>query len=251
MGIGGLVIGAIIYGLMGGNPLDYIASNTESSRMTGSSTASNNSADEDKKNFASVVLADTEDVWTDQFSKRSAQYPAPQMVLFRGRTKSGCGSASSQVGPFYCPLDHRVYLDLGFFDELSSKLGARGDAAAAYVIAHEVGHHVQTVLGLNRQVQEQYGRSNKGSVLQELQADCFAGVWASHMQKLGNVFEAGDIQEAMGAASAVGDDRLQSLGGGEVQPETFTHGSSAQRVGAFRQGFEGGELRSCLQASDW
>jgi predicted metalloprotease len=245
LGVGGLLIGAVVYYLMGGNPLDYVAQNTDTSRMSGSATSSarqGSPAEEEQKNFASVVLADTEDVWTEQFSRNSRTYQPPKMVLFRGRTKSGCGSASSQVGPFYCPTDQRVYLDLSFFDEMSSKLGARGDTAAAYVIAHEVGHHVQHLLGFDR-----ISRSNQASVSLELQADCLAGVWATQIEKSKSVMEEGDIEEALGAASAVGDDRLQSLGGGEVQPESFTHGSSAQRVAAFRQGYEGGSLSSCVR----
>lgn len=248
MGAGALVVGAIITYLMGGNPLTYVTQNIGS---VGQQSPVSESQDADRKSFASVVLADTEDVWTAVFQKDSKTYQAPKMVLFRNRVESACGTASAAAGPFYCPSDQRVYLDLSFFDELSRRLGARGDFAAAYVIAHEVGHHVQHLLGLDRTVAEQQGalsksEKNQASVQLELQADCLAGVWAKQTQNTKNAIEEGDIDEAMTAAAAVGDDRLQQMSQGTVVPDSFTHGSSEQRQSAFRKGYSGGELRSCL-----
>jgi predicted metalloprotease len=249
LGGGALIVGAIITYLMGGNPLTYITQNMETGSQT---TGTTSPQDNDRKSFASVVLADTEDVWNVAFQKASQTYQAPQMVLFRGRVQSACGTASTAVGPFYCPGDQRVYLDLSFFDELSNKLGAAGDFAGAYVIAHEVGHHIQNILGLERATrQQQRGMSerekNQVSVQVELQADCLAGVWAKQTQQTKNVIEEGDIDEALGAASAVGDDKLQQMSRGQVVPDSFTHGSSAQRQDAFRRGFAGGQLSSCIQ----
>jgi len=182
-------------------------------------------------------LADTEDVWRSLFEKEGRVYREPKLVLFRGQVESGCGHASRATGPFYCPQDQRVYLDMSFFDQLSGSLGARGDFADAYVIAHEVGHHVQTLLGLDK---------SEGSVHVELQADCLAGVWAKQTEASKRVIETGDIDEALGAAAAVGDDRLQKRSQGYVVPDSFTHGSSAQRVSAFKRGYAGGALSSCL-----
>jgi predicted metalloprotease len=236
-----LVIGAIAYYFMGGNPLVFIAQN-----MGGSApqTESQKAVDTDRKKFASVVLADTEDVWDAEFKKSSKTYRAPKLVLFRGRVESACGRASAASGPFYCPSDERVYLDTSFFDELSQTLGAKGDFAGAYVIAHEIGHHVQTVLGLKK-MRETERPDNQESVAIELQADCLAGVWAKQTEAAKNVIEPGDIDEAMKAASAVGDDRLQKMSRGEVVPDSFTHGSSAQRTAAFQKGYSGGALGSC------
>lgn len=233
LGGGGLLIGAFIVYLMGGNPLAYVAQNldqTQGSRV-------NEPRDTDQKTFVSVVLADTEDVWHALFRRDSHAYTEPKLVLFRGRVDSGCGRASQATGPFYCPRDHRLYMDLSFLDQLSDSLGARGDFAGAYVVAHEVGHHVQNLLGL---------LTEGNSVATELQADCLAGVWAKQTQTTKNVLEPGDIEEALGAAAAVGDDRLQQRSQGYVVPDSFTHGSSAQRVAAFKRGYGGGELRSCL-----
>lgn len=237
-GAGVLIVGAIITYLTGGNPLTYITNNVS---QVSSAPAVNEQTDATRKSFASVVLADTEDVWTEQFRAKGLTYNEPKMVLFRGSTETSCGRGSSAMGPFYCPGDARVYLDLGFFDELTNKLGAHGDFASAYVIAHEVGHHIQNLLGLERGS----SRSNQESISVELQADCLAGVWASRTEKTGNV-EAGDIQEALSAASAVGDDRLQKQGQGYVVPDSFTHGSSAQRQAAFQQGYRGQQLDACL-----
>jgi uncharacterized protein len=245
MGIGGLVIGAFVVYLMGGNPVAYVTDNVSS--MSGAPVSTEQ--EDERKSFAAVVLGFTEDVWSQQFSAVGRTYAAPRMVLFRRAVDSACGSASSTTGPFYCPADQKIYLDLSFFDELSERLGAEGDTAAAYVIAHEVGHHVQNLLEVHRRARareaEDPGMKNQLSVSVELQADCLAGVWARQIETQKRVIEPGDIEEAMGAASAVGDDRLQAQAQGYVVPDSFTHGSSAQRVGAFRQGYEGGSLASC------
>jgi predicted metalloprotease len=214
--------------------------------------------EEAKRNaFARTVLADTEDTWTAVFQAAGRQYEVPTLVLFRDQVRSACGFAQSAVGPFYCPSDRKVYLDLSFYDDMAGKLGAAGDFAFAYVIAHEVGHHVQTVLGISSRVAQQRARSSEteGNVLsvrQELQADCFAGVWANHTETQKKVLEEGDIEEAMNAAAAVGDDRLQKRGQGYVVPESFTHGSSAQRAKWFRIGLQSGDMTKCdtFAASD-
>ena len=253
VGVGGLLVGAVVYFLMGGNPLVYLAQNAPSAiQQSGGRAPASAEQDDERKQFVSVVLADTEDVWTQQFQSAGATYQAPQLVLFRGAVRSGCGSAGSETGPFYCPADQRVYLDLSFFDQLSSRLGAGGDFAGAYVVAHEVGHHIQNLLGIERATRSQQaalsesGR-NQISVQVELQADCLAGVWAKQTEATKGVLEAGDIDEALGAASAVGDDRLQERATGRVVPDSFTHGSSAQRTAAFNKGYTGGTLATCVQ----
>jgi len=200
--------------------------------------------------FSSVVLADTEDTWGELFRQQGRQYREPTLVLFSGRVGSACGLASSAVGPFYCPGDQKLYLDLSFFNDLQARHGAPGDFAQAYVIAHEVGHHVQTLLGISEQVQAAgRGRSqaevNALSVRQELQADCFAGVWGHVANQQRQLLDPGDLEEALTAASAIGDDRLQREAGGRVVPDSFTHGSSAQRVKWFRRGFESGDPAVC------
>ena len=201
--------------------------------------------EEQMKQFVSVVLADTEDIWGKLFQEDGRTYPEPTVVLFSGRVESACGLASAASGPFYCPPDQKVYLDLSFFDELSQRFGAAGDFAAAYVIAHEVGHHVQNQLGVTDQLQQMQGRVsqeefNRMSVRVELQADFFAGVFA-HYEKAMNVIEPGDIDEALRAATAIGDDRLQKQTQGYVVPDAFTHGTSEQRARWFRRGFETGD----------
>jgi hypothetical protein len=205
---------------------------------------------DDQRKFVAVVLAETEDVWQEAFQKRGRTYQAPTLVLFSRAVESACGMAGSAVGPFYCPSDHKVYLDLSFFEELRTRFGASGDFAQAYVIAHEVGHHVQTLLGITQKVNELQARvspseRNKLSVRVELQADCFAGVWAHQADQSRQILEAGDIEEGLNAASAIGDDRIQRRSQGYVVPDAFTHGSSAQRVRWFRLGFESGNLQSC------
>ncbi len=194
--------------------------------------------------FASIILASTEDVWTSEFEKMGLQYEKPSMVLFTGSTRSGCGFASSQVGPFYCPADSNVYLDLSFFDEMSRRFRAPGDFAQAYVIAHEVGHHVQNLLGISSQVhraQQRVGEveGNQLSVRLELQADFLAGMWARHEQERFGSLEEGDIEEALRAANAIGDDTLQKQAQGHVVPDAFTHGTSEQRMRWFMKGFKG------------
>ena len=202
------------------------------------------------RRFVSRVLASTEDVWTSVFRENGRHYDPPRLVLFDGAVRSGCGIAGTAVGPFYCPQDQQVYIDLAFFRDLDRKLGAPGDFARAYVIAHEVGHHVQAELGIAQRVaraRQSAGEAdgNALSVRTELQADCFAGVWARRAQEARNILERGDVEEGIGAASAVGDDRLQRRAQGQVVPETFTHGSSAQRVRWFRTGLDAGDIRAC------
>ncbi len=197
--------------------------------------------------FVSVVLADTEDVWTELFRQRGRAYREPKLVLFRDKVSSACGFQSAATGPFYCPLDQRVYIDLGFFQEMKDKLNAPGDFAQAYVIAHEVGHHVQQLLGISEEVHAKRKRvgkemANRLSVRMELQADFFAGVWAHHAQQKWNVLEEGDIEEALRAANQIGDDRLQMQAQGYVVPESFTHGRSEQRVRWFVRGLKTGDL---------
>jgi predicted metalloprotease len=203
-----------------------------------------------RSKFARVVLADTEDTWSAIFQKAGKQYEAPVLVLFNGQVRSACGFAESAMGPFYCPGDHKVYLDLAFFDDMDGKLQAGGDFAKAYVIAHEVGHHVQNLLGIMDQVAAARGSdSGEGasgsSVRTELQADCFAGVWAKNTETQKHFMETGDLDEALNAAAAVGDDRLQQRGRGYVVPDSFTHGTSAQRSRWFRKGFDSGDLNQC------
>jgi len=197
--------------------------------------------------FVSFVLDDTQDTWTREFAERKSTYKRAKLVLFTNRTATGCGTGQAATGPFYCPADSRVYIDLGFYQELSNRLGARGQFAQAYVIAHEIGHHVQNLLGTEEKVQ---GRSGAGtgptsaSVRLELQADCYAGIWA-HSTAERKILEAGDIESAIGAATAIGDDRLQKMSTGTVSPERWTHGSSQQRVRWFRRGFDTGKLEQC------
>jgi predicted metalloprotease len=200
--------------------------------------------------FVSVVLADTEDTWNAIFEGSGLDYEEPVLVLFSGSVHSACGMASAAVGPFYCPADNKVYLDLSFFQDLKQQHGAPGDFAQAYVIAHEVGHHVQNLLGISdkvRAAQRGLGKAeaNTLSVSMELQADCFAGLWGNHANRSRQVLERGDIEEALGAASAIGDDRLQRESMGYAVPESFTHGTSKQRVHWFRKGIENGEVGSC------
>ena len=207
-------------------------------------------ADDRVAAFVSTVLADTEDVWRGVFQAGGQQYQEPKLVLFRGATPTACGQGEAAMGPFYCPGDRKVYLDLGFFDTLQSRLGAPGDFAQAYVIAHEVGHHVQNLMGVTAKVDGMRGRVSEAqmnalSVKLELQADCLAGVWANHSQQGKGWLEQGDIEEALNAASQIGDDTLQRKARGTVVPESFTHGSSAQRVAWFKRGLQGGSVSGC------
>lgn len=207
--------------------------------------------DDKEAKFMKMVLADTEDVWSELLPKYGIRYTEPIMVLYRGYTRSGCGAAQSEMGPFYCPVDKKVYLDLGFFDELAKRHNAPGDFAQAYVLAHEIGHHVQDLQGTLDKVQhykQQVRSERKANAIQvrvELQADCYAGVWAHNAQKRFNILEPGDIEEALNAASSIGDDTLQKQAQGYVRPDAFTHGSSAQRVAWFKRGFQSGDIRQC------
>ncbi|MBT8437974.1 MAG: neutral zinc metallopeptidase [Gammaproteobacteria bacterium] len=200
--------------------------------------------------FVSTVLADTEDSWNELFRQAGKSYREPRLVLFREAVATACGTGSAQIGPFYCPADQKVYLDLSFFDELKRRHGAPGDFAQAYVIAHEVGHHVQTLAGITAKVHKakkslSQVEANRLSVKQELQADCYAGIWAHDARRSRQVLEAGDIEEGLAAASAIGDDRLQKQARGYVTPDSFTHGSSEQRVAWFKKGLSEGTLKAC------
>lgn len=206
--------------------------------------------EQEMASFVSVVLADTEDTWHDLFGQFGDSYREPKLVLFTGAVNSACGFAQAAVGPFYCPGDHKVYIDLAFYQDLKHRFGAPGDFAQAYVIAHEVAHHVQTLLGISGKVHAlrqkvSQKEANALSVRMELQADCLAGLWAHHADRQRKILEPGDIEEALNAASAIGDDRLQRQTQGSVTPDSFTHGSSAQRVRWFRRGFESGDLERC------
>ena len=207
-------------------------------------------ADDRMAKFVGTVLADTEDVWKDIFTKGGSAYKEPKLVLFRGATQTACGAGEAAMGPFYCPGDQKVYIDLGFYQTLKERLGAPGDFAQAYVIAHEVGHHVQNLLGISGKMDQMRGKVsqtefNALSVRLELQADCFAGVWAHHAQKSRQILENGDVEEAMNAAAKIGDDALQKGGGGRVVPESFTHGTSAQRARWFNNGLQNGSVKGC------
>lgn len=206
--------------------------------------------DDETEEFVAVILADTEAIWSDIFRNSGIQYTPPVLVLFAGRTQSACGRAMSATGPFYCPVDQRVYLDTSFFQVMEQRLGARGDFAKAYVIAHEVAHHVQNSLGVLEQVNRAKSRSSQAqanalSVRVELQADCYSGVWARAIDQRFGVLEAGDIEEALNTAAAIGDDALQRAQGGVVVPDSFTHGTSAQRQNWFHRGYQTGDPNSC------
>lgn len=206
--------------------------------------------EQDLAAFTSVVLADTEETWHTIFKQAGQTYQEPKLVLFSGGVNSACGAAQSAMGPFYCPADQKVYIDLSFYQDLKQRHGAPGDFAQAYVIAHEVGHHVQTITGISGKVHKAKSKANKAtanklSVRQELQADCFAGIWGYHADKMRGLLEPGDLAEALRAATAIGDDRLQEQSRGYVTPESFTHGTSAQRVSWFKKGFENGDFEMC------
>ncbi|MEO8122877.1 MAG: neutral zinc metallopeptidase [Burkholderiales bacterium] len=208
------------------------------------------SSDEPMVRFVKQVLGSTEDVWTVQFQQAGSTYQAPKLSLFRGAVPTACGTGQSAMGPFYCPADHKVYLDLGFYEVMKSRLGAPGDFAQAYVIAHEVGHHVQNLMGITDKVDSMRGRvseaqQNALSVRLELQADCFAGVWAYHADATRQILEQGDVEEALNAASQIGDDALQRKSQGTIVPESFTHGTSAQRVAWFKRGLQTGSVQQC------
>lgn len=238
-GIGTVVV-VVLYLLLGGDP-----SNLQQGSSGGQPLAEGT---DEMAQMVSHVLGSTEQVWREQLpAQAGVEYQEPQLVLFSGATQSGCGVGQAAMGPFYCPLDSTVYIDLSFYQDLRDRFQAPGDFAQAYVIAHEVGHHIQTQLGISEQVRAQrerlpQARGNELSVRQELQADCFAGVWAFHARQL---LEPGDAEEALGAASAIGDDRIQSQSGGRIQPESFTHGTSAQRMEWFQRGIQSGDMRRC------
>jgi predicted metalloprotease len=243
----GTVILVVLYLLLGGDP-QALFDAQQQAQVSQPAQYDNQAPRDEASRFVAVVLADTEDAWREIFRQMGGQYQEPRLVLFTDLIQSGCGFASGATGPFYCPLDQRVYIDLGFFRQLQERLGAGGDFAEAYVIAHEVGHHVQNLLGITDRVQAARGRVsqseyNQLSVRLELQADFLAGVWARYTDRVKQVVEAGDIEEAMRAASAVGDDRLQYRSRGYVVPDSFTHGTSEQRVRWFRRGYETGDLR--------
>ena len=245
-GIGTIVL-VVIYLLLGGDP-QALFNSQQGAQLSQPGQIDSQAPRDEASKFVAVVLADTEDAWNEVFRQMGRQYQEPRLVLFTDMIQSGCGFASGATGPFYCPQDRQVYIDLGFFRQLQERLGAGGDFAEAYVIAHEVGHHVQNLLGISDRVQAARGRVsqseyNRLSVRLELQADFLAGVWARYADRVKGVVEAGDIEEAMRAASAVGDDRLQSRSRGYVVPDSFTHGTSEQRVRWFRRGYETGDLR--------
>ena len=244
-GIGGLVLLLLVSALTGQNPMDLIT--TDSTENTTATTGVRE--DDPAAQFVSVVLKDTEQTWSRIFRERGATYPPPVLVLFTQATPSACGVGQAAMGPFYCPIDRQVYLDLSFFEELSTRFGAPGDFGAAYVVAHEVGHHIQTVTGLSERVSAARQRAseregNELSVRQELQADCYAGVWGFYAAQNG-LLEPGDAEEGLRAAAAIGDDRLQQQSQGRVVPESFTHGSSEQRVSWLRRGMTNGDMDAC------
>lgn len=248
-GLGTVAI-IILFLLLGGNPQQLIQSLPTTNQSQGGSQATSGTpitqTDDEHAVFVSTVLADTEDVWNRLLPEFGTRYVEPTMVLFRDEVRSACGFASSATGPFYCPADQKVYLDLSFFDQLAQRFDAPGDFAQAYVIAHEVGHHVQHLLGVTDQVHRQRGRIseeeyNALSVRLELQADFYAGVWAHHAQRSKDILEPGDLDEALTAASAIGDDAIQKKMQGYIVPESFTHGTSDQRIRWFRHGFETGD----------
>lgn len=244
--VGTLVVVLIVW-LLGGNPSQIINNLQSSATETGAADPSVIAAEEEMAAFASVVLKDTEDVWNELFRQGGKSYREPTLVLFSRAVESACGYSSSATGPFYCPGDEKVYLDLSFLEQLQNQLSAHGDFAVAYIIAHEVGHHVQRLLGITDQLSQMRGRMseteyNKYQVRLELQADFLAGVWAHHAQRTKNILEEGDVDEAINAAAAVGDDRIMMQSQGYVVPDAFTHGTSEQRKRWFMKGFKTGDL---------
>ena len=250
LGCGGLIIVLILSYLTGIDPRQLLQTANQVVPQQAAPQGQVGAPADSLGHFASSVLGSTEDVWGEIFSASGKTYTPPTMVLFSGGVQSACGMTSSASGPFYCPLDRKLYLDTSFFDEMSQRFGAPGDFAQAYVIAHEVGHHVQNLLGIADQItdaQQNAGsqeEANQYSVRMELQADCLAGVWGAHAQKAG-IIEPGDFEEGLTAATAIGDDRLQKMTRGYVAPESFTHGSSAQRVESLRKGLQSGDPNAC------
>ena len=248
-----LIVCVGAYGLFSGNLGNMLAGlGLQQGTPPGISTEPLRETAEERElvDFVSVILADTEETWHTLFRQRGMSYQEPRLVLFRDSVKSACGMAQSAMGPFYCPGDQQVYIDLGFFDQLKNRFKAPGDFAQAYVIAHEVGHHIQTLLGISGKIHAARNKlskaeSNKLSVQQELQADCLAGVWANHANSARQLLETGDVEEGLTAASAIGDDTLQKQSRGYVSPDSFTHGSSAQRVKWFKIGLASGDMNRC------
>jgi predicted metalloprotease len=243
-GIGMIILILIVAWLFGINPLALLSGGSISPApepVPREQTGGQAQVTDEMRDFVATVLADTEDTWNEVFEAAGQDYPEPTLTLFSGMVNSACGTASAATGPFYCPGDQNLYIDLDFYGELRERFGAPGDFAQAYVLAHEVGHHVQNVLGILRETQ---GQGNEMSIRTELQADCFAGIWANHTQQKG-LLEEGDVEEAMNAAAAVGDDTIQQRTQGYVVPESFNHGTSEQRVTWFRRGLQTGEVNSC------
>lgn len=254
MGIGGIVVVVVLGLVMGKNPLEMlgmVAQMQSQAPQAAGEPVDPNAPKTEAQEFSARILGSTEDVWGQLFAADGGKYPAPTMVLFQGAVQSACGGATSAVGPFYCPGDRKVYLDTGFFDEMKSKLGGGGEFAQAYVIAHEVGHHVQTITGTSDKVNaaRAAGGTLEGDsgllVRQELQADCYAGLWAHFAQKQEQWMEPGDLESAIRTAQAIGDDTLQKQSQGTVVPDAFTHGSAEQRMAWFTRGFESGDIAQC------
>ena len=250
-GIGlGTIVLALVAAYFGVDPSVVLQGTQPSQQQAEQVPYEESAAEAQNRQLVSVVLADTEEAWTALFAAAGRTYEKPTLVLFSGAAQSACGFAEAAVGPFYCPRDHMVYIDLSFYDELQNRFGAQGDFAQAYVVAHEVGHHVQTLLGISERNMAARQRASEAeanalSVRQELQADCFAGIWAHNADRSRQLLEAGDIEEGLNAAAAIGDDRLQKQSRGYVSPESFTHGSSEQRVRWFKRGFEAGTTDVC------
>ncbi|UCV11060.1 neutral zinc metallopeptidase [Dechloromonas denitrificans] len=251
VGIGGIVLALVVSYFTGINPMTLLGVMEQTPLAQHSAPAAHKPpANDESARFVSRVLASTEDVWNDSFRQNGRQYEAPKLVLFSGSTPTACGTGQSAMGPFYCPGDRKVYIDLAFYRELKDRFHAPGEFAQAYVIAHEVGHHVQNLLGIADKVHQAQQRTGKAeanalSVRMELQADCLAGVWGKRTDTMKKVLEPGDLEAALNAASAIGDDRLQQQAQGRIVPESFTHGSSAQRVRWFKAGFESGDMNQC------
>jgi uncharacterized protein len=246
-GIGGVII-YLVYALLTGSPIDPSQMQIDPAEQTTVLSAEDQAADEERAKFVKVVLAETEDVWNKIFAENGGEYREPTLVLFRDAVQSACGNASSASGPFYCPTDSKMYIDLSFYEELQDRFKVEGDFPMAYVLAHEVGHHVQNLLGtaekmssIRQTVSE--SEANRISVMMELQADFYAGVWANRTHQMKNNLEQGDIEEALNAANAIGDDRLQKQTTGRVVPDAFTHGTSAQRMYWFKKGYQTGDIR--------
>lgn len=245
-GIGTVII-IVIALFLGKNPMQLLQLVNQGQLTQQEQSAPAHQADDEAASFVKVVLADNEDVWHKIFEQNGMEYKEPVLVLFRDQVQSGCGGASSSMGPFYCSADNKLYIDLSFYDELKTRFNAPGDFTMAYVVAHEVGHHIQNLLGISDKVHAMRGKLseeefNKLSVKLELQADFFAGVWAHHAQQMKNIMDEGDLEEALNAAQAIGDDRLQKQAQGYVVPESFTHGTSAQRMRWFKKGFDTGDI---------